>query len=353
MRMMRQGQARAVDVDMDVDTANGIADAGIAKLPRETIRQVLSQAKNLLSVVTDQARLEAEILLAHVLEKPRSYLHAWPDTLLTQQQSKALAEYVLRRRNKEPIAYIINHREFWSLDLLVTADTLIPRPETELLVGKILELYGPGNEAGLSHEARSSDETRSSDKARLNDDAELRARPIKVADLGTGSGAIALALGHERPAWHIYAADISENALAIAKKNAQRLALKNISFHLGSWCSALPCNGFDVIVSNPPYISEVEWEAYAQGLAFEPREALVSGLDGLDAIRTICHSAKHYLKPEGYLLVEHGFLQGAAVRKIFAASGYSQIHSLRDVSGQERVTMAQAIPDEGDFFLVP
>ena len=163
-----------------------------------------------------------------------------------------------------------------------------------------------------------------------------------MADLGTGSGAIALALGHEQPAWQIYAVDISENALAIAKKNAQGLALKNISFHLGNWCSALPCDGFDVIVSNPPYISETEWDGYAEDLAFEPREALVSGLDGLDSIRSICHSAQGYLKPAGYILLEHGFLQAAAVREVFTASGYRQIHSLRDLSGLERVTVAQA-----------
>ena len=151
-------------------------------------------------------------------------------------------------------------------------------------------------------------------------------------------------MAHDRPDWQIYATDVSESALQIARKNARRLALENISFHQGNWCTALPCDGFDVIVSNPPYIGEMEWEAYAEGLLFEPRDALISGLDGLDSIRTISHSAKSYLKPAGYVFVEHGFLQGAAVRKIFAAAGYSQIHSVRDLSGQERVTIGQYHP---------
>jgi release factor glutamine methyltransferase len=279
----------------------------------ETIQQVLAEAKNLLSVVTDNPELEAELLLAKVFNVSRSYLHAFGETVLSQDQSREFAGYLLRRRNKEPIAYITGHREFWSLNLRVTSDTLIPRPETELLVQSILD---------ISHQEAS----------------------VKIADLGTGSGAIALAVAKSRPAFQIYATDISESALQIAEENSRQLKLENISFHQGEWCSALPCDGFDVIASNPPYIGEMEWDAYAEGLQFEPREALVSGLDGLNAIRTISHAAKDYLKPAGYLLVEHGFLQGAAVRKIFAASGYSLIHSVRDLSGQERVTIGQYHP---------
>lgn len=274
------------------------------------IQQALADARNLLSVITDNPVLEAEILLAHILNKPRTYLHAWPEVQLSNDEASQFADCLQRRRNNEPIAYITGQREFWSLNLAVTPDTLIPRPETELLIERVLDIY---RDAGA----------------------------IKIADLGTGSGAIALALAHEKPEWQVWATDISESALQIARKNAQELALSNLSFCLGNWCTALPCGGFDVIVSNPPYLGEMEWEAYASGLEFEPRNALVSGLDGLDAIRTISHSAKEYLKPSGYLLVEHGFLQGAAVRKIFAACGYSQIHSVRDLSGQERVTICQ------------
>jgi release factor glutamine methyltransferase len=278
----------------------------------ETIQQALLKAKKILSVVTDNPALEAEVLLAYVLNKPRCYLYAWPEVTLSKEQSKEFANCLQRRYLKEPVAYITGRREFWSLDLFVTPDTLIPRPETELLIENVFELYCD------SH--------------------------LKMADLGTGSGAIGLALAHEKPDWQIFATDISESALQTARNNAQQLALKNISFYQGNWCTALPCGGFDAIISNPPYIGELEWEIYADGLKYEPRDALVSGCDGLDSIRTISHSAKHYLKPAGYVLVEHGFLQGAAVRKIFAASGYSQIHSVRDLSGQERVTIGQYHP---------
>jgi len=279
-----------------------------------TIQQALREAKNLLSIVTDNPVLEAEILLAHVLDTSRSYLHAWRDAKLNGDQSRVFADCLMRRRNKEPIAYITGSREFWSLDFLVTPDTLIPRPETELLVESILNTHKE------SHAF------------------------IKMADLGTGCGAIALSIAHEKPDWQIVATDVSESALQVARNNASRLALHNVSFYQGNWCTALPSDGFDVIVSNPPYIGEVEWEAYAEGLLCEPRDALISGLDGLDAIRTISHSAKQYLKPAGYVFIEHGFLQGAQVRKIFAASGYSQIHSVRDLSGQERVTISQYYP---------
>lgn len=279
----------------------------------ETIQQALAEAKNLLSLVTDQPALEAEILLAHVLDAPRSYVHAFASTLLKPEQVKAFTDCLLRRREGQPIAYITGSREFWSLSFSVTRDTLIPRPESELLVEAILESHGENKSA------------------------------VRMADLGTGCGAIALALAHEKPDWEIHATDVCEAALQVARNNASRFSMANVSFHHGNWCQALPGEAFDIIVSNPPYIAETEWEAYAQGLAFEPRDALVSGLDGLDAIRTITHSARTYLKDAGLLAVEHGFLQGAAVRKIFAASGYSQIHSLRDLSGQERVTVGRCL----------
>jgi len=277
----------------------------------ETIQQALAEAKTLLSVVTDNPVLEAEILLAHVLNTTRSYLHGFCEARLSNEQAREFADCLLRRRNREPIAYITGHREFWSLDFYVTPDTLIPRPETELLVESALAA------------------------------CSLAATPMKIADLGTGSGVVALAIAHEKPAWQVFATDTSDRALQLAKINAKRLQIENVSFCKGNWCDALPCDGFDLIVSNPPYISEMEWERHAEGLLFEPRDALVSGLDGLDAIRTIIHSAGQYLKSSAYLFIEHGYLQGAAVRKIFAASGYGQIHSIRDLAGQERVTAGQ------------
>lgn len=276
----------------------------------QTIQQSLQEAKNNLATITDNPILEAEILLAYVLGKLRSYLHTYPEQTLTGEQVKQFAEYVQRRCNKEPIAYITGTKEFWSLELRVTPDTLIPRPETELLVESVLKIFPEPDSK------------------------------IKIADLGTGCGAIALALAQERPKWHIYAADISENALQIARKNAQRLAIKNISFCLSNWCTVLPFSDFDVIVSNPPYIAETEWRTSVFGLAFEPMNALVSGKDGLDAIRKISQQAKHYVKPGGYVLVEHGFLQGTAVREIFAAAGFRSIHTICDLSGQERALSA-------------
>jgi release factor glutamine methyltransferase len=278
-----------------------------------TIQQSLQMAKSHLTLIAENPALEAEILLAHALQLPRSHLHAWPENNVNEDQAALFTHYLQRRCNKEPIAYITGRREFWSLDLLVTPDTLIPRPETELLVESILDI--PHDEASR----------------------------LKIADLGTGSGAIGLALAHEKPLWQIYATDVSENALCVAQQNAQRLELKNVYFSRGNWCAALPCDNFDVIASNPPYIAEIEWENIAENLEFEPRMALVSPLEGLDAIQTISQSAKLYLKPAGYLLVEHGSLQGAAVRKIFAASGYSHIRSVRDLAGLERITIAQYI----------
>lgn len=277
-----------------------------------TIKEILQEAKQKLSVITTEAVLEAEILLAHALEKDRTYLHAWPEKNLTPPEIQKFTQLIERRLNKEPIAYIIGTKEFWSLEFVVTKDTLIPRPETELMVETILNLIS-------------------------NPQA-------KIADLGTGSGAIALSIAHERPNWKIHAVDISESALQIASKNAQRFALKNVSFYLGSWCTALPCADFDAILSNPPYIAETEWEGYAEGLAFEPSSALVSGEDGLVAIREISHSAKHHLKPGGYLLFEHGFAQGKAVQEILAKDGYQAIQTLKDFSGQDRVTLCRWQP---------
>ena len=254
---------------------------------------------------------EAEILLSFVLEKPRSFLHTWPETALSMEQEKRFTALLSRRANGEPIAYLTGTREFWSLPLSVTNATLIPRPETELLVETAL--------------------------------TELTAltRPA-IADLGTGSGAIALALASEQPSWQIFATDCSEAALDIARQNAKQLALKNITFLCGHWFQALPQGlTFDMVVSNPPYIALAEWETYAEGLKNEPYQALVSGMDGLDAIREISRSAKDYLKPGGYLLVEHGFSQGEAVRSIFAADGYNGVRTIHDIANLERLTLAR------------
>src|SRR5579883_886559 len=230
------------------------------------IQDALQQAKEKMRSVTDQPMFEAELLLAHVLKKPRPYLYAWPEQVLSEAALTQFLRLLQRRYEKEPIAYIMGTKEFWSLPLTITPATLIPRPETEVLVESVLKAYP-------------------------------RDRHLKIADLGTGSGAIALALASERPHWDIHAVDSSEQALEVARKNAQQLQLHQVSFHHGNWCTALLSTDFDAIVSNPPYIAEMEWAQYAEGLAFEPRQALVSGKDGLEAIRTIIQTAKHCLKP--------------------------------------------------------
>ena len=241
-----------------------------------TIATQLVEAKKMLTDVADNPLLEAEILLAHALQKSRSHLHAWPQNNLTAEEIQLFVSYLSRRCQREPIAYITGKREFWSLEFSVTTDTLIPRPETEVLVESVMQMFA--NRAQL-----------------------------KLADLGTGSGAVAIALAHEYPAWEIFATDIRKETIAIAKKNAETFCLNNISFYEGDWCDALPSADFDIIVSNPPYIAETEWNTYAAGLAYEPKGALVAGKDGLDAIRAIAKSAKHYLKQDGCLMVEHGF----------------------------------------------
>lgn len=275
-----------------------------------TIQQALQLAQQKINSFTETPQLEAEILLAAVLQKPRTFLLTWPEQVLTAEQQQLFFSFLERRAQREPIAYILGQKEFWSLDLIVTRDTLIPRPETELLVELVLDLFP-------TQEKR------------------------QIADLGTGSGAIALAIAHERPDWHIFATDTSENALQIASKNAHQLGKKNVSFHQGNWCTALPSSGLDAIVSNPPYIAATEWERYAAQLEFEPHHALVAGDDGLDAIREICQTATLYLKPGGYLLVEHGFAQGEAVRELFVATGYKNVDSVRDLAGLERITQGQ------------
>ena len=275
-----------------------------------SLNQLLRDAVHVLRTHgIEDAQFEAEVLLAHVLGVSRSYLFTWPDNSPSDVQSATFANFLHRRCMHEPIAYIIGQREFWSLQLDVSAATLIPRPETELLVETALSLSAklPSN--------------------------------IKIADLGTGSGAIALALAQEKPLWHIMAVDNCSEALAVAKRNASKLQLDQVEFFQSHWCDALPTGDFDMIISNPPYISEADWPVYANGLRYEPRAALVSGGDGLDAIREISRASCHYLKIGGFLLIEHGFRQAPLVQDIFLAEGYDNVHSLVDLAGHHRVTI--------------
>lgn len=278
-----------------------------------SIRQSLQAGKKLLTSKVSHPLLEVEILFAYALKKPRSYLYAHPDQMVSAAVTDYFFRLIERRSCKEPIAYLTGTAEFWSLELFVNAHTLIPRPETEQVVEQVLTLFPQNQE-------------------------------VKVVDLGTGCGAIALALCSECPKWQIYATDLSEEALVIAKKNANQLGLDKIIFKQGDWLLALQADPpilFDVIVSNPPYIAENEWSRYSQELAFEPRRALLAGEDGLRDIHIISQMAKNYLKSDGYLIVEHGFLQGQAVRDLFAKYGYANIASKYDLAGHERITLGQ------------
>ncbi len=275
-----------------------------------TIKEILEQAKEDLSFSSDTPLLDAEVLLAEALSVPRSYLFAYPEHKVSFSQKKHFDRWVEQRKQKTPVAYLIGYKEFWSMDLIVTRDTLIPRPETELLVDLVLE--------------------------------QERADTEKIiADLGTGSGAIALAIAHERPHWEIHATDQSEKALEVAKFNAKRLDLPNVIFHQGNWCEALPAKiKFDFIVSNPPYIAPHDPHVLSGNLRDEPRSALISEENGLSDIKQIIDAARHHLKPGGGLLLEHGFQQASEIRRIFENLDYSDTNTYQDIAGLDRITVA-------------
>lgn len=255
------------------------------------------------------ARLDAELLLAAALGKPRSYLHTWPERIAPREVATAFAESLARRQRGEPVAYILGRQGFWSLDLEVEPHTLIPRADTELLV-----------EAALACAA---------------------ATPARVLDLGTGSGAIALALASERPAWQVCGVDRVPEAVALAERNRQRLRLDNARFCASHWFSALAGERFELIVSNPPYIAAEDHHLGEGDVRFEPLSALVAGPDGLDDIRRIVADAPAHLDAGGWLLLEHGFDQGPAVRQLLEGQGFVAVASRRDLGGHERISLGQ------------
>jgi release factor glutamine methyltransferase len=268
-----------------------------------TIAHLLAQATAMLN--TDTARLDAEVLLAHVLDKPRSHLFAWPDNIPGDAQQQQFEQLLARRLAGEPVAHLTGEREFWSLPLKVTRDTLIPRPETETLVAQALAVIPAGN-------------------------------PLAIADLGTGSGAVALAIASERPDCRIVATDTSADALAVARSNAQRLGIGNIEFQQGDWCTALQ-ETFDLIVSNPPYIAALDPHLVTGDVRFEPRGALAAGEAGMDALATIAHCALAHLKDGGWLMMEHGYDQSDAARQLLESAGYRDIDDVSDEAGIGRV----------------
>lgn len=255
------------------------------------------------------ARLDVELLLAAALGKSRSYLHTWPEKIVSSEAALTFADYLQRRRAGEPVAYILGQQGFWKLDLEVAPHTLIPRPDTELLVEAALEL--------------------------------LPATPATVLDLGTGSGAIALALASERPAWQVTAVDRVLEAVALAERNRQRLHLDNATVLTSHWFSALGGRTFDLIISNPPYIADNDPHLVAGDVRFEPASALVAGRDGLDDLRLIIQQAGTHLNAGGWLLLEHGYDQALAVRDLLLSQGFEGVHSRIDLGGHERISLGQ------------
>ena len=258
------------------------------------------------------ARLDAELLLAAVLGKPRSYLRTWPEHEPSAEQLAAFAALLERRRMGEPVAYILGHQGFWSLDLEVAPHTLIPRPDTELLVETALQL--------------------------------APATPQRVLDLGTGSGAIALALASERGGWQVTGVDRIAEAVALAERNRQRLKLGNAEFRQSSWFDGLAGERFGLILSNPPYIAADDRHLGEGDVRFEPLSALVAGVDGLDDIRQIIAQAPRHLQAGGWLLLEHGYDQAEAVRELLAAAGFTAVDSRRDLGGHQRISLGRWTP---------
>jgi release factor glutamine methyltransferase len=269
----------------------------------------MPDVRGMLAVAADRLgeRADAELLLLHVLKQPRSWLFTHADDVPDMAVQTAYAALVERRAAGEPVAHITGRRGFWSLDLEVSPATLIPRPETELLVELALQ--------------------------RLPSDAACR-----VADLGTGSGAIALAIARERPRARVVASDASAAALSVAQRNAQRHAIGNVAFVHGDWLAPLAGQHFDLIVSNPPYIEAADPHLAQGDLRFEPPTALASGPDGLDDIRRIVRDAPAHLHPGGWLLFEHGWNQGAAVRALLTAAGYTEVFTAQDLESRDRVS---------------
>ena len=253
--------------------------------------------------------LDAELLLVHILGTSRARLRSHPEEAASAAQSKRYPELLERRATGEPLAYVIGRRDFWSLRLTVTPAVLVPRPETELLVERAL---------ALRHEEFG-----------------------RVVDLGTGSGAIALTLASERPGWQVAATDVSEEALAIARTNAESLDLKRVQFLHGSWFEPLVGRTFDLIVSNPPYVAEDDPAMQDPALRHEPRGALTPGGDGMGSLRAIIAAAPDYLERDGWLLLEHGSDQAAEVTRELVARGLRHVRSHRDLAGHERMTEAQ------------
>ncbi len=271
---------------------------------QQWLREAASQLRE-----SESPRRDAEILLGFVTGKARTYILAFGETRLADEQQAQLAALLARRVRGEPVAHLIGEREFWSLPLFVSPATLIPRPDTECLVEQAL--------------------------------ARLPAAPCRILDLGTGTGAIALALASERPDCQVTAVDLVPEAVALAQRNADHLGIRNIEIVQSRWFSALEGQTFSLIVSNPPYIDAQDPHLAQGDVRFEPLSALVAADNGLADLHTLIKDAPRYLLPQGWLLLEHGWQQGAAVREIFARYGWQQVETCRDYGDNERLTLGR------------
>ncbi len=273
-----------------------------------TVAALLAEARERLKGQVDLPGLEGEILLGHALGKGRAELHAWPGARVPGAQAQRFKALLEKRLQGMPVAYLVGHRAFWDLTLEVSPHTLIPRPETEHLVEAALERLPPD-------------------------------KPWRIADLGTGTGAIALAIAKARPGCQVVATDISREALTVAQRNAKRLGLANVRFRQGDWYEPLKGARFHLIASNPPYIPQGDPHLEAGDVRFEPRRALVAGQDGLRDLRTLIAGAPAHLLPGGWLIVEHGHDQKAAVQDLFREAGFEGVETLADLQGHPRVSL--------------
>ncbi len=263
-----------------------------------------------LEETSPSARLDAEILLAFLLNKSRTWLRAWPEQYIDQSAMSDFNQLIEQRHQGLPIAYLIGEREFWNHRFQVSTDVLIPRPETELLVEHCLQMIAPD-------------------------------QPQLILELGTGSGAIAVSIAAERPQAQITATDISLPALEMAQINADTVGVSNIQFQQSNWFDNIVEQSYDLIISNPPYIEQNDPHLQQGDVGFEPRLALVSGTDGLRDIQIIAQHAHNYLATNAYLALEHGYNQSHAVAQILSNNYYTNINSYRDLQGNPRITIAQ------------
>lgn len=276
----------------------------------KTIKDALTTARQQLEETQESPSLEAEILLAHCLDCTRTQLHTWPEKFVSDAQLADFEALVYHRLQGEPIAYLTGVKEFWGLPLKVTPQTLIPRPETELLVELAL--------------------------ASIPVD-----QPWSIADLGTGCGAIAMAIAKERPHCQVTATDKSPQTLELAEENAGHLKIDNIQFYCGDWFQACPVQQFDVVLSNPPYVAPDDPHLQQGDLRYEPLIALKAANAGLADLQKIIANCPEHLAPDGWLMVEHGFNQGDAVASLFNSAGFDQIVCHIDYAMIERVTVGK------------